>query len=501
MSGQSATAAVPARYWAFSAMCAVASHVLLSVALPTKVWTTSLGVGASLSLALIFCMVRAVSAERLLRRRWTLLGIAFGLWIGAYVAIAYIQLAGGDASEAHVDALLYTLRAVPILLLLSQSWGEERRPSVRVADGLQVALFALLLCILLSAVIWPLSGEPPMTDTTALLYHDVQNFGLALLSLASLVCNKSFEQRRFGQSVATLLLLYAVSAWLVNHLSLSAVPPPPPGSVINVAADVPIVAFILVAVRSVPLLKPFPDNRLRLLVSLVVPAAVCAASILTAIAIGAYHQLPAVLGGGCALALFVYRSAVAQAGLVEARRDLLSTSDALRELANIDALTDLPNRRHFDDRLLAEWRRLSRSSGRLAISMIDVDHFKLYNDSRGHLAGDLCLRSVADLMRACARRDGDCLARYGGEEFALIAPVADETEALRSAEAIRSAIEEAKIQHPVADLGNLTVSIGVAVAVATSDGDPRALLARADRALYHAKKAGRNRTEVAAAAG
>jgi diguanylate cyclase (GGDEF)-like protein/PAS domain S-box-containing protein len=171
----------------------------------------------------------------------------------------------------------------------------------------------------------------------------------------------------------------------------------------------------------------------------------------------------------------------------------------LEVFSNQDALTGLANRRRFDDALEREFRRARREHDLLALLLVDVDHFKAYNDAWGHPAGDGCLRAIADAINTGARRPTDVAARYGGEEMALILPNTDLDGAVAVAERIRGAVEDLRIPHPTSATGTVTVSVGVAVvAPAPGDDTPRPLIERADRALYSAKAGGRNAVHIAA---
>lgn len=169
----------------------------------------------------------------------------------------------------------------------------------------------------------------------------------------------------------------------------------------------------------------------------------------------------------------------------------------LKALASTDALTKAANRRQFDETLNSEWRRGIRSKTMFSIAMIDVDFFKLYNDHFGHIAGDDCLRSVAAAIQGVLLRPGDFLARYGGEEFAVLMPETDATGASFVAERIREAVDKMNLQHPLSELGRVTVSVGVASLVPKKDFEASRLLRNADEALYSAKRSGRNRVVVA----
>ena len=176
---------------------------------------------------------------------------------------------------------------------------------------------------------------------------------------------------------------------------------------------------------------------------------------------------------------------------------LEATESQLRQLAYVDGLTGVANRRHFDEQLQIEWRRCERSGQPLSLLMIDLDHFKLYNDQYGHQQGDACLQAVAQTLRAGLGRAHDLVARYGGEEFVCLLPEIDAAGALSVAESLRTGVQALQLPHassPVA--GVVTISIGAASGVPRGDGTPTDLLARADASLYRAKSEGRNRVAL-----
>jgi diguanylate cyclase (GGDEF)-like protein len=165
--------------------------------------------------------------------------------------------------------------------------------------------------------------------------------------------------------------------------------------------------------------------------------------------------------------------------------------DRLEELATTDALTGLRNRRKFDTEIDIEWRRAARQKTPLALLMIDADHFKSYNDSHGHQAGDEVLIGIAICISDSVRRAGDCAARYGGEEFAVLLPGCAATDALRIAETIRLKVQQWS-EDPTT-----TVSIGVACMTPSAATEWALLMQAADKALYAAKANGRNQSVVA----
>ncbi len=183
-------------------------------------------------------------------------------------------------------------------------------------------------------------------------------------------------------------------------------------------------------------------------------------------------------------------------------RELAAQLELERDYAQASALTDgltrLANRRHFDDTLNAEFYRLKRSWAPLSLIMLDVDHFKNFNDHYGHPAGDACLRAIGAAIQATVGRASDLAARFGGEEFAVVLPETDAAGALGMAERIRKAVEDLALPHGWNSAGpTVTVSLGVVTRSASDLASPDRMVHLADKALYAAKLGGRNRVSVA----
>jgi diguanylate cyclase (GGDEF)-like protein len=179
---------------------------------------------------------------------------------------------------------------------------------------------------------------------------------------------------------------------------------------------------------------------------------------------------------------------------VKAQLTLKRQSDLLRSLAFIDGLTGIANRRRFDESLEKEGRQSLRNQTPLSLIMIDIDHFKQFNDAYGHQEGDYCLRHIANSLNRCVGRPHDLVARYGGEEFVCLLPDTDLTGALTKADDLAQAIKDLAIPHQHSSAGSIvTISQGVAVATINDDFSTDTLLAAADELLYEAKGQGRNR--------
>ncbi|MBC7700237.1 diguanylate cyclase [Aquabacterium sp.] len=179
-------------------------------------------------------------------------------------------------------------------------------------------------------------------------------------------------------------------------------------------------------------------------------------------------------------------------------QELDEVHQRLQNLARVDVLTGAYNRRHLQEYLRQIWQRAQHGQGEVAVIMLDVDHFKKFNDRYGHPAGDLCLVQVAEVMRACLRRPGDLVARYGGEEFIAVLPQTGAELARQAAERIRLAVQALQVRHESSDTAAMvTVSVGVASARAGVGQTESGLIAAADAALYQAKHGGRNRVALA----
>ncbi|MEA1966950.1 MAG: diguanylate cyclase [Thermodesulfobacteriota bacterium] len=180
---------------------------------------------------------------------------------------------------------------------------------------------------------------------------------------------------------------------------------------------------------------------------------------------------------------------------VTAETKLKKANDKLKKLSTIDGLTQIANRRQFDEYCAMEYKRLTREKRILSIIMCDVDYFKLYNDTYGHQAGDECLKSIAKAIQVSVKRPSDLAARYGGEEFVVVLPNTDSTGAMHVAEYIRLAVKTLKIVHSKSTVDRyVTLSLGMASMIPIENSTNEILVDMADKALYKAKEQGRNRS-------
>ena len=179
-------------------------------------------------------------------------------------------------------------------------------------------------------------------------------------------------------------------------------------------------------------------------------------------------------------------------------QQLEQANQELQQLVVCDALTQLANRRRFNEYLGQEWQRMAREQTPISLILCDIDFFKAYNDTYGHQAGDGCLQQVAAALKAAAKRSTDLVARYGGDELVAILPNTPIAGALRVAEEIQLKVENMALAHTSSQVSHqVTLSLGIASTIPSAQSSPEVLFAAADRALYQAKTEGRSRVVIA----
>ena len=218
-------------------------------------------------------------------------------------------------------------------------------------------------------------------------------------------------------------------------------------------------------------------------------AAWAVATIVLRVATNPFNVEPSTFGALASLALAITAISI---GLFFFSMQIENNERAIIDMGNKDSLTGMLNRRSFAETLEGELRRNLRQQSSMTVFMIDVDHFKAYNDRYGHVNGDGILVRIADALKQTARRSGDFVFRYGGEEFCILSPALDRTQAAAFAEALRANVEALALKHDASPLGMVTVSVGFRHADVLAKLTPDLFVEEADKALYLAKANGRN---------
>ncbi|MCW4460643.1 GGDEF domain-containing protein [Sphingomonas sp. BT-65] len=437
--------------------------------------------------AFIACASSAWRASRSrgrARQGWLAVAAAMLCWM-AGVGCQFLGslTPAGTSGSGALSMLLFVLYGVPLTFVLASPGGDPWR--ARLVDGaLALVLGALFGAFIFSFV--ALAGADEAGAMTLAWTFDIQNAFIAVFALVRFRASSIERERLLFGILTAYALVYMAVAGFYNHF----VDDGTLGVLASPLVGMPFVLLAALALRDIRLASVPRRGRMfeRVVVTgspLILPIA------LLIVSAALVPRMPALAIAGCVAATLGYGL---RAVLVQLHG--LGERDQLAQLSQIDALTGLPNRRQFDEALRRELTRARRSGQGLALLMIDVDHFKLLNDTLGHRVGDERLRDIAATLQDCATRATDVVARYGGEEFVAILPGASPTEALMVAETMRATIEELDLASPAPD-GRVTVSIGAArISDIETDTEHR-LVERADRALYDSKRAGRNRVTAA----
>jgi diguanylate cyclase (GGDEF)-like protein len=425
------------------------------------------------------------------RSGWFVVATALVSWAAGAFFNLRNELILGRANEMYRDSMLaFNLATVPVTFLLASEWSPAGRRLVRGLD----AVLALALGYAYFLFTWSMlaaDGPADASGVSSMIWlYDAQNLYIACGALVRWFAADDSSERDLFRALAAYAVVYTVVGFFNNHFAAG--DPafgPEVGSIVTGAFAL----FSIFALRPPGLaFSGHPSASLVRAVRSASPLMLAGALLLVSLFLirvnyvfGAAGILIAVLGHGL-------RSTVAQVRHIERGDKLQRDRSELQTMAWTDALTGVANRRFLDHALGGAERRESLASHPLSVLMIDVDHFKLLNDRYGHLAGDACLRAVAQALRQALVRPGDVLARYGGEELIALLQEADSAGAMVVAERLRVAVEALRIEHVGSPARVVTVSIGAASTAMRGDATATNLIAAADKALYEAKCAGRN---------
>jgi diguanylate cyclase (GGDEF)-like protein len=446
-------------------------------------------------LASVACLWRAFHCPASIRTHWRLAAASL-LFIFAAAAIeapAEIFLKAVPAVASIGDFFFFSA-FVPILLSITLPDEGVFDRFTFLLDSFQAAACSCLAYTVLFGV-FPFTGEPAQAMSYAPLEFVYLTEYLVVVLLAALrlfLGTRNASDRYFFRFLLLYTSLYAVTSGIYNHYvgkySLT--------NGVDALNDIPSAALALAAIfapaadtslsrrASRPALVRLIDNTRPVFLSLAL------IGLSAIVAIRHFAVAFAFIFG--AFILYSLRASRLQSKIEHAQTELEQSNSRLAEIALLDGLTGISNRRRFDQFFSMEWGRARRSRQPLSLLLIDVDHFKHINDTYGHPAGDECLCHIARVLRATLTRPADLIARYGGDEFAVLLPETGSMGASTVACRIRSSLAKPAAGASYAT----TLSIGVATWNAEEDFSPDELIHAADRALYAAKHNGRDRVEL-----
>ena len=485
------------------AVAMMSLHVLAAVAEPSIFLTNTLIAIAPL-LAGLACLWRSRRQPSVLADKWRLLGVGLVLWATGQACFTYGTLVYHNVQTAALPSDFWFLVYGIFVLLAVCSVGEDQdSTAILIADSAQATLAVILIYVTLFMNNHFSHRALPASQLTTLYLGE--NLALALTATVRLLAMPDGEDRYFHRVAFTFAWLMILVSTPLNYLD--AFVGPTNGKAIEVAWLIPFLAVLVMAFSKEEQPKPEPQEKHRSWGAMMVYNASPVFFTLCVLLLGAHtaqHRpvvgFAAVVG---ALLIYTFRATILQTrlrqvqeSLNDSERNLRLLNSQLHEQSLIDPLTQIANRRRFEQVLEVEWNRALRSGWPISIVMLDIDHFKSLNDRYGHLRGDECLTAVAQMLRRDLRRGGELLARYGGEEFVAVLPNVDAEGAMLTAEAMRARVHQIGLENHGSPVGRLTISVGVCSVVPVMGLCREGLVEAADTALYRAKANGRNRAEL-----
>lgn len=446
-------------------------------------------------IALVAVSWRYWRSAPLIKRPWLLLGLAAAmqfLWATTNLLTTILGDKGGYLTA--IGVVLSGLYMIPCMFMVAQSFVSHEPRLVMVLDLVLSCLVAVLLYRLVTQVMNGPLASNPASIYIVIDHADAVDFSLAAMAILRLLGACSFRWRFFYFAASSYLLVNAIVAAIYNRVELNGLPWWA-GSMV----DIPYVVLAMVALRQPPhFLRLYrPSLSLSQTIISFAPIMLSLIVLMLGISVSRMSFTLGMVTASLSVIFYGLRVALIQSRHLDLQRAIDQNTQRLQIQLGRDPLTGIANRTTFDTRLrevLEEGLRTGRSCSLL---MVDIDFFKQYNDSFGHVAGDGCLVKVAYALSSSQLRAGDLVARYGGEEFVVVLPDTPAEAALEVANRLVASIERLQIVHPSCPQGCVTVSIGITTQTRDTLIDPIALLDEADRALYRAKSNGRNRYEVA----
>jgi diguanylate cyclase (GGDEF)-like protein len=486
---------------AFALSAIIALHVLVIPALqPHAVVASRLCTAAAAAVAALCAWRRANRVPATEQFAWRWMGVAVALWATAHAVETFLgpSIAASNLSIDFSD-FIYISAAFPLLLALSTTRESVSIRTVFLLNSAQIVVALVLTYFLLFRMTLT---EQAASTVMGKIYAAECLLLVTLASMRSLTW-ESREEGRSTRSIIVFLLTYLPIELVMDygsaHWGLRQ------GNLLDLAWSIPFVIAAGLALR-MPIDKATSDGRRsrrrgRVMAEMLCPSLISMGVFALAASVASQHLALALTSILLLLVLQGMQAGLLQVNylngqlrLIEREQDLRTANAALEKLSLLDPLTSIPNRRRFNAALNDAWRRGSRKCEPVSLLIIDLDFFKGINDRHGHGYGDECLVAVAREIGMLARRPDDLLARYGGDEFVLLLPGTDREGAYAVAERVQDAVSRLNLANYASPLAKrVTVSIGVGVAEPNQSGKSSTLLDVADRALYEAKRQGRDR--------
>ena len=434
----------------------------------------------------------------LIRLPWLLLATAVSMQV-LWASTNTLATLLGDKSGylAALATVLSAMYMIPCMFMVTRSFALNEPRTVAVLDLVLSCMVAVLVYEFFTRLLSGPMASDPSSIYVVLYQADAIDFSLAAMAMLRLFGARSFRWRYFYYAASAYLLVYAIVAAIYNRLELHGLPWWA-GSLI----DMPHALLALVAIRQPPrwLRAHHPSLPVSQTIASFAPILLSMMVVMLAISTSRINFIPSLLVGASAVLFYGLRVAFIQSRNMDSQRAVNLSAWRLEQQVGRDPLTGIANRVTLDTRLREALEEGHATGSYCSLLMIDIDYFKQFNDSLGHVAGDGCLVQVAEALSRSRVRAHDLVARYGGEEFAIVLFDADSEVAQDVARRLIDTIERLQIAHPACPLGRVSVSVGITTQSAHTPLDPMALLDEADRALYRAKSNGRNCYELASPA-
>jgi diguanylate cyclase (GGDEF)-like protein len=481
------------------ALAFVVLHAIVILAFPahTTAATYPFAILAPALALLAVCWRAAVSSPQTKLPR-ILFAAGLGLWTTGILLSAWEELFQNiSATVAFYSDFAFFLYGVPILLAISFPRAEHRVPLFIWLDAIQALLTAYLTYITLFAVIpFTTRSIHPIPESLLVLVYNVENLVLAVVAtLRVLASPEPGEERRFFTTLCAFLWIYAIFVGIYNGVSAAVIS----HSLVDPLSDLPFLFLVAASLLPVPssteAKAPRKKSATTLFIENASPIFYTLCLLILGVAVSRQHLYIGIAAVVVAIGVYGLRTTILQGRYMQSQQALQEARDRLQEMSLRDGLTNVANRRCFDQTLESEWNRAARTHHPLALLLIDIDHFKNLNDRYGHRYGDQCLIGIAAALRAVLPRSGDLLARYGGEEFAVLLPLTDNEGARIIAAKMQQAVKSLHIENETPIGKFVTISIGIAVYKLSNLATTEEFVELCDRALYRAKQDGRNRIE------